>query len=285
MLLACSADLLAATLKRLRMFVLRARCVLSDASAELPLYGLVGRAGHAPGWRMPRRPRCGTSASAMDSPRSACPTRPVCARYLCAGGAAPPLQPLSLEAWRWLEVRSGVARIEQATVEQFVPQMLNYELLGGVDFQKGCYPGQEVVARSQYRGSVKRRSFLFETDAAALGRRGGVPCGRSGAAGRQGRQRRGAARRPRASGSLALVELKLAALGGGSLHLGAARRPALRRVELPYALPLESHLRMKSRAGCVCDRRPGIASGSARGSSVRAPRRGSEGDVTCGTQR
>jgi folate-binding protein YgfZ len=54
-----------------------------------------------------------------------------------------------------------------ATVEQFVPQMINFELVGGVNFKKGCYPGQEIVARSQYRGSVKRRAFVFESDALA----------------------------------------------------------------------------------------------------------------------
>ena len=53
------------------------------------------------------------------------------------------------------------ARIVAATAEQFVPQMVNLELVGGVDFGKGCYPGQEVVARSQYRGTLKRRMFLM----------------------------------------------------------------------------------------------------------------------------
>jgi folate-binding protein YgfZ len=67
---------------------------------------------------------------------------------------------LSLADWRWLEVRSGIVTIEAATVDKFVPQMVNFELVGGVDFQKGCYPGQEVVARSQYRGTTKRRTFL-----------------------------------------------------------------------------------------------------------------------------
>jgi folate-binding protein YgfZ len=69
---------------------------------------------------------------------------------LWAGPDAPPLPPLQAEAWRWLEVRSGVPRVMAATADQFVPQMLNLELLGGVNFKKGCYPGQEVVARSQY---------------------------------------------------------------------------------------------------------------------------------------
>ncbi len=56
--------------------------------------------------------------------------------------------------------------MQQATVDQFVPQMINYELIGGVNFQKGCYPGQEVVARSQYRGTTKRRAFIVHADQA-----------------------------------------------------------------------------------------------------------------------
>ena len=62
---------------------------------------------------------------------------------------------------------SGVAAIEAATADLFVPQMLNFERVGGVNFQKGCYPGQEVVARAQYRGTVKRRAFLFDVPATA----------------------------------------------------------------------------------------------------------------------
>ena len=73
-----------------------------------------------------------------------------------------------------------------ATVEQFVPQMLNLELVGGVNFKKGCYPGQEVVARSQYRGTLKRRTYLLGSDAAAAARHGGVPQRRPGPARRHG---------------------------------------------------------------------------------------------------
>jgi folate-binding protein YgfZ len=235
-LLSCSADLLEATLKRLRMFVLRAKCVLSDASTELPLFGLCGPLGTAwlaelaPGEAWEKRERL----AAIRLPDAA-----GCARYLCAGPVAPPLPSLPLEAWRWLEVESAVARIEQATVEQFVPQMLNYELLGGVDFKKGCYPGQEVVARSQYRGSIKRRSFLFETDAKAHAGddvfHSDDPAQPAGTVANAAPQLDG-----QGSGSVALVEIKLAALEGGDLHLGAPDGPLLRRVALPYELPIET---------------------------------------------
>ena len=65
----------------------------------------------------------------------------------------------SAEDWALAEIRAGRPLIGQATQDQFVPQMVNLELSGGVDFQKGCYPGQEIVARAQYRGAVKRRMY------------------------------------------------------------------------------------------------------------------------------
>ncbi|MCO5107584.1 MAG: folate-binding protein [Burkholderiaceae bacterium] len=74
------------------------------------------------------------------------------------------LQPVGSAAWRWTDVRSGVARVVPATVEQFVPQMINFDAVGGVSFDKGCYPGQEIVARSHYLGKVKRRVFLAHLD-------------------------------------------------------------------------------------------------------------------------
>jgi folate-binding protein YgfZ len=61
---------------------------------------------------------------------------------------------------------SGIADVQQATFEAFVPQMLNYESVDGVNFKKGCYPGQEVVARSQFRGTLKRRTFLAQSASA-----------------------------------------------------------------------------------------------------------------------
>ena len=64
--------------------------------------------------------------------------------------------------WMLAEVHAGRPLIEQPTQDQFVPQMVNLELAGGVDFRKGCYPGQEVVARAQYRGAVKRRMYRLK---------------------------------------------------------------------------------------------------------------------------
>jgi len=232
-LLACDAGVLAATLKRLSMFVLRARCKLSDATAEVPLAGLAGSAAeaHVADLRVwGKRDLDGAQVVRL-------PDGAGVARALLAGRAPDGAEALSLDAWRWLEVESGVPSVEAATTEQFVPQMVNLELVGGVDFQKGCYPGQEVVARSQYRGTLKRRSFLFDVDAPA---RPGQELFHDSDPGQPAGLVANAAPRPDGQGASLLAEVKLAALHGGTLRLGAADGPALRRQRLPYAVPMDA---------------------------------------------
>ena len=142
--------------KRLTMFVLRAKVKLRDASDETPLLGVLGAQVPAdlPVWGL----RAGfvRLPDALGQPR---------ALHLgeLDGAALPPA------AWAWAELQAGLPWVRAATAEHFVPQMLNWELLGGVNFQKGCYPGQEVVARSQYRGTVKRRTQLLLGASAAPG--------------------------------------------------------------------------------------------------------------------
>lgn len=230
-LLACSRSVLPATLKRLSMFVLRAKCKLTDASDELPLSGAAGAdaaaaLGDAALWQ--RREHGGLGIVRL-------PDAAGVPRALLAGQrtAAPTLDE---SAWDWLAVQSGVPTIEAATVEQFVPQMLNLELLGGVDFAKGCYPGQEIVARSQYRGTLKRRMFLFDAEATA---QPGQEIFHSADPGQPAGMVVNAAARPGAGSSL-LAEVKLAALDQGSLHLGAADGPLLQRRPLPYAVPVDT---------------------------------------------
>jgi len=153
-----------------------------------------------------------------------------------ADAPAPALPALPADAWAALEVRSGVVRITAATVEQFVPQMVNLELVGGVNFKKGCYPGQEIVARSQYRGTLKRRAQVMTSDQPLQPGQEvfhdadpGQPAGMVVLSGSL----------PGAP-AVALVEVKLSALVGGSLHAGAPEGPLLRLAALPYELPLET---------------------------------------------
>ena len=248
LLLACSASVLPATLKRLSMFVMRARCKLSDATGEIDLWGVMGdparrlAQGAEPGQvRVDEgatlirladadgASRCLLVLAADDAVTSSMSSTPAHARP----GALSTLPAMSLDAWRLGEVRSGIPVIEAATVDQFVPQMLNYDIVGGVDFQKGCYPGQEVVARSQYRGTVKRRMFLFDVDAPAAP---GQEVFHSADAGQPAGMVVNAAPHLHGGGASALVEVKLAALVGGSLHLGTPTGATLRRADLPYAV-------------------------------------------------
>lgn len=74
--------------------------------------------------------------------------------------------PVGAPCWNWLEIKAGIPVIMPATQEQFIPQMVNLEAIGGVSFQKGCYPGQEIVARTQYLGKVKRRMYLANIQSA-----------------------------------------------------------------------------------------------------------------------
>ncbi len=228
-MLACSADVLPATLKRLRMFVLRAKCTLDDVSAETPLWGLAGSlAGGLSPWQVQ-----GSDELRIGLPPALIDGRTV-ARALQVGGTAPSAPALAAPTWLGLEAASGVPRIVGATVEQFVPQMVNLELVGGVNFQKGCYPGQEVVARSQYRGTLKRRGHLLSgpvqmTPGQEIVHSAdpGQPAGLVALAGELP-----------GVGPVALAELKLAALDGGTLHLGQADGPLLTPAALPYVLPV-----------------------------------------------
>ena len=238
-LLVCSRDILAATLKRLSMFVMRAKAKLSDASGDFALYGVVGSAietiaGHA-------YPAC-VKADFDDvnlvflHPGAGWPRALWCA----PAGSPPPQAPhIDLAIWHWLEVQSGIAMITQPIFEAFVPQMLNYESVGGVNFKKGCYPGQEVVARSQFRGTLKRRAYLVHGDAQpAVGQevfhRGDAEqaCGMVAAA----------AANP-AGGFDAIVSMQTSAAADANDHadeaclsLGSVTGAALNLLPLPYAL-------------------------------------------------
>lgn len=165
-LLVISQDLLATTLKRLSMFVLRAKAKLTDASADFALYGLAGDSvaavagSTAPAWT---RAEIG-SASVVHLYPAAGRQR---ALWVAPATEPVPAGPaLDTALWLWSEVQSGVPTLTQPLFEEFVPQMLNYESIGGVNFKKGCYPGQEVVARSQFRGTLKRRAYIAHADSA-----------------------------------------------------------------------------------------------------------------------
>ncbi len=162
-LLQLSADILPGILKKLSMYVLRSKVKLADISAERALIGVIGPGIDALVGAQPPM-TCtafeGGMAIRLDADRCllavpAAAAVSITAKFAAQASAA------DLGAWRLGEIEHGIPRIVAATQEAFVPQMVNYETdtVGGVSFKKGCYPGQEVVARTHYLGKVKRRMF------------------------------------------------------------------------------------------------------------------------------
>ena len=233
--------------KRLSMFVMRSKAKLRDATGEelvAAVIGVGGKGGEAAlrarGLGLPDAPMASTSSErgtvirlsdAFGAPRylwigpaaEGQTLLPALARELALGGNA---------AWQLAAIHAGVPQVTAATQEQFVPQMINLELLGGVNFKKGCYPGQEIVARSQYLGKLKRRTALACVDSAAARPGDEVfstadpeqPCGMVVNAAPNG-----------LGGADLLVEMKLAALEE-EVHLGSSTGALLRFLPMPYPL-------------------------------------------------
>ena len=243
-----SADIQPPIQKRLTMFVLRAKAKLSDLSATHRILAVAG-AGAAAALKQAGLP------APQDPLATAAADGATVIRLADADGeprwqiVAPAAQIESLQQalgatltaaapafWDWLDIASGIPRIAAVTQEQFVPQMINFELVGGVNFRKGCYPGQEVVARSQYRGTLKRRMWRVHGQGDVPAAAAEIfrpedpeqPCGMlvNAAPSPQG-------------GWEGLAELKIDA-ASGALHLGAANGPAVSTRALPYEVPLSN---------------------------------------------
>ncbi len=153
-LLQLARDLAPAVARRLAMFVLRARVRIADESGAWKQFGVWGPDAAsrlaALGLKIPEGDLEISAAGGWIAVRVARD------RFLVFG-----VEDLETNApeedWLLQDIRAGIPHVTQATHDQFVPQMVNFERVGGLDFRKGCYPGQEIVARAQYRGQVKRR--------------------------------------------------------------------------------------------------------------------------------
>ncbi|MDA8390002.1 MAG: folate-binding protein [Gammaproteobacteria bacterium] len=171
-LLVLPRALAASLLKRLKMYVLRAKVTLTE-DIGWSILGVSGDPPVLPG-----------SLPLPDSGAVAAADGLLLARIPAAAGmrcwilgpserigrlwaAVPPEQKIGAKAWRWLDIRAGIPEIVPATSEEFVPQMVNLDILGGISFQKGCYPGQEIVARMHYLGRLKQRMYAASLAAPA----------------------------------------------------------------------------------------------------------------------
>ena len=230
--LVCSADILAQTLKRLSMFVMRAKVKLTDASSDVVLRGLAGDAT-----LLVAGSALNTWAKSDFEGQTTVilyPGAGIQRALWCAplGTPLPVGHALPLSVWMWLEVQSGIAMVTLPIFESFVPQMLNYESVGGVSFKKGCYPGQEVVARSQFRGTIKRRAYVVH----GMGQpEVGQEVFHSG----DNEQACGlvaACAASPSSGFDAIVSMQTSAALGGALSLANPQGEALHLLPLPYPL-------------------------------------------------
>ncbi|MBI5658119.1 MAG: folate-binding protein YgfZ [Nitrosomonadales bacterium] len=162
--------------KKLSLYVLRAKVKIADASDEMICLGLSGADaaalvkqcfGSAPYEVLQAEQHETASVICCGTQRFQINTTPQHATALWPS-LSKAARPAGSVCWDWLNIRAGIPVVTPATQEQFVPQMANLDLIGGVSFKKGCYPGQEIVARTQYLGKLKRRMFLAHMDGDAI---------------------------------------------------------------------------------------------------------------------
>jgi folate-binding protein YgfZ len=229
--------------RQLQRYVLRSRVTIGERTDGLALLGasgpgaerataaLVGTSPEAP-LRSVRRE--GVAAIALANERFLV-VAPNVAAPRAWDHLAGSLRPVGTACWAWLEIASGFPWITDATQDQFIPQMANLELLGGVSFRKGCYPGQEIVARTQHLGTPKRRLYLAHVPA------DGAPAPGQALYGSDlGDQSAGtvvnAAPAP-GGGFDVLAVVQTAAASGDKVRLGSPSGVALEFRSLPYAVP------------------------------------------------
>jgi tRNA-modifying protein YgfZ len=234
-------DVAASVRKRLAMFVLRSIVTLADASGSNVRFGVGGPQGSAA-----LRAAIGVAPEpfAIAKAQAATLVGLPGPRYVIVAtneGAADIGQRLARNAtaasfavWQWLTIHAGVPAVTSALQDQLVAQSANWDILGGVNFRKGCYTGQEIIARMQYLGKLKERLFAFHAhdDRVAAGTRifgaafGDQACGIVV----------NAAPAPE-GGSDLLAVVQLAAVAAGDVHLASPDGPILAAQSLPYAVP------------------------------------------------
>lgn len=241
-LLQLSTDLAVAIHKKLSMYVLRAKVKLSLADEDPCLLGVAGPALQpalaALGLAWPETDlavsgeRLQCIRLAADRAQLVVPldAAEATVKTLLAHG----LKPAATDAWRRLDIHAGIPLITAATQDEFVAQMINFELIGGVSFQKGCYPGQEIVARTQYLGKLKKRMFFAHLAADAAPTVGSDVF--APAFGEQSCGKLLSVAPAREGGFDLLVVVQLAAYEGGDVHMAAVDGPRLRFGPLPYAV-------------------------------------------------
>ncbi len=239
-LLQIAAELQVAIQKRLSMFIMRSKTKASDANTELVQVGIAGPTaaaivtnlfGTAPA-AFEVQHHANASVIGLEGARFQLIASPEQMQLLWAKLLELGASPASTPVWQLTEIRAGAPWITAATQEEFVAQMANMELIGGVSFTKGCYPGQEIVARTQYLGKLKRRTYRMHVDSLD------VQAGQNVYSSEMNGQASGKimlAAPASQGGSELLVVVQIASLEHG-LHLIDCNGPQLTQLNLPYAL-------------------------------------------------
>ena len=238
-----SRSLLPGMQKRLTMYVMRSKVKLTDASDSRAILGLAGDpARDAVQKLFPVLPReahevihdpANGTLIALPGNRFQIIAETESAKRLWHKLSAT-LTPVGAPCWEWLEIRNGIPLITPPTQEQFVPQMANMELIGAVSFHKGCYPGQEIVARTQYLGQIKRRMVLGHVTGQIEPQPGDEFCG-SSLDGQASGMEVNAQAAPGGGYDL-LAVMQTASLNAGTVHLKSLDGPALSIQPLPYTV-------------------------------------------------
>jgi folate-binding protein YgfZ len=232
-----------ATLGRLRKYLLMSKSVLENASDTLARIGVAGpNAASLLESALGAVPEMVNGVIAADN-MTAIRLPGLQPRFELHGAArelgviwnalAPNVTPVGAEAWRLLDILSGIPTIYPETVEAFVPQMINLQRLEGISFQKGCYTGQEIVARTHHLGRIKRRMYLAQVDSPIRPQPGDLLYSPQADASQSAGQLADACRHPEGGYAVLAVAL-IECAEQGSLHLGDSSGPVLQLEPLPY---------------------------------------------------
>jgi tRNA-modifying protein YgfZ len=248
--------LLEPTLKRLRMFVLMSKVSLEDAGEQLVRFGLSGPNAEyllqqhftplpAGGDAVLTRERITLLRLPGPQPRFELhgPLPEMKALWQSLSGR---VRKGGADCWELLDIQAGLPAVYPETTEAFVPQMVNLQLVNGVSFKKGCYTGQEIVARMQYLGKLKRRMYRARVDTATRPNPGDELTSPHSASGQgAGKVVRAA---PSAEGGYELLcVIEIVAAESGELHLADGAATELQLLPLPY--PFEQAEKTPQAAG------------------------------------
>lgn len=243
------SDILDATIKRLRMFVMRSKVELVDKSEELVRIGVAGNnATKALSKLIANLPQK-TDESCSENDLTVINLPGILPRYEVHGtvekikelweSLAKEAVSIGENSWNLLTIRAGIPEIVSETVEAFVPQMVNLQAINSLSFTKGCYPGQEVVARMHYLGKLKRRLFIASANTDTL-----PSPGESIMSSDEGEQKVGQIVTASWSNNnqielLAVLQIEKAAKN--NLHIQSSTGAAIQLIDLPYELEAEKN--------------------------------------------